>query len=147
MTRTAPVAYARRMYTVGVRDHILVAHSMKGEVFGPAQRLHGATYAVTVELEREELDEHGIVIDIGVLRAKLREVLDELDYRNLDDHPAFAGHSSTTEHVARHIHRELGRRIAGHASVTLTVTLDESPNAFARYRAPVRGASMPPSRA
>jgi 6-pyruvoyl-tetrahydropterin synthase len=133
------------MYTVGVRDHVLVAHSLRGEVFGPAQRLHGATYVVSVEVEREELDEHGIAIDIGFLRAKLREVLDAIDYRNLDDHPAFESGSSTTEHVARYIHRELGRRLPVVAGTTLTVTLDESPAAWARYRAPVRAASVRPA--
>lgn len=132
------------MYTVGVRDHFMVAHSLGGEVFGPAQRLHGATYAAIVELEREELDENEIVIDIGLLRDKLRAVLSELDYRNLDEHPAFRGKASTTEAIARHVHRELGRRLRLTAGATLTVTLEESPVAFARYRAPVRGATEPP---
>ena len=133
------------MYTLGVRDHVMVAHSMKGEVFGPAQRLHGATYAVTVEVEREELDAHGVVLDIGLLRERLRRVLSDLDYRNLDEHPAFSEHGSSTEQIARHVHRELGRVIPVVAGTNLTVTLEESPVAFARYRAPVRGASMPPA--
>lgn len=135
------------MYTLGVRDHVMVAHSMKGEIFGLAQRLHGATYVVTVEVEREELDEHGIVLDIGLLRERLRHVLADLDYRNLDEHPAFSEQGSSTEHVARHIHRELGHAIPVVAGTNLTVTLEESPVAFARYRAPVRGASMPPGAA
>jgi 6-pyruvoyltetrahydropterin/6-carboxytetrahydropterin synthase len=132
------------MYTVGVRDHFMVAHSLKGEVFGPAQGMHGATYTAVVELEREELSEHQIVIDIGLLRERLRSVLADLDYKNLDEHPAFAGRPSTTELIARHIHRELGRRLSLESGGTLTVTLEESPVAFARYRAPVRGTTMPP---
>ncbi len=132
------------MYTVGVRDHIMVAHSLKGEIFGPAQGVHGATYGVAVEVEREELDEHGIVIDIGLLRRRLREVLDELDYKNLDELPAFASKPSTTEMIARFIHRDLGRKLPRLAGTTLTVTLEESPVAFARYRAPTPGPSVSP---
>lgn len=132
------------MYTVGVRDHIQVAHSLAGEQFGPAQRLHGATYTVGAEVEREELTDMGIVVDIAFLRQELRAVLDDLDYQNLDEHPSFQGRRSTTELIARHIHRELGRRLPIMAGVTLTVTLEESPSAWARYRAPVRGSMMPP---
>jgi 6-pyruvoyl-tetrahydropterin synthase len=132
------------MYTVGVRDYILVAHSLAGAVFGPAQRLHGATYTVSVELEHEELSPDDIVIDIGVLRDELRHVLSTLDYQNLDEHPAFREKRSTTELVARHIHRELGRHLPITRGGTLTVTLDESPVAWARYRAPLRGATIAP---
>lgn len=132
------------MYTVGVRDHILIAHTLAGEVFGPAQRLHGATYTVSVEVEREELSRDDIVLDIGVLREELRNVLSSLDYQNLDEHPAFREKRSTTELIARHIHRELGRRLPITLGGILTVTLDESPVAWARYRAPVRGATMAP---
>lgn len=132
------------MYTVGVRDHFMVAHSLKGDVFGPAQRLHGATYAVTVEIEREELDPHGIVVDIGMLRDRLRQVVAELDYKNLDDHPGFQDRGSTTEQIARYVHHELARRLpSSTAGGCLTVTLDESPVAYARYRAPVRVGSSP----
>jgi 6-pyruvoyl-tetrahydropterin synthase len=133
------------MYTVGVRDHIMVAHSLEGEMFGPAQRLHGATYTVSVEVEREELNPHGVVIDIALLRERLRDVLREIDYCNLDEHPAFDGKPSTTELIARHVHRELGRRLPVIPGTTLTVTLEESPVAWARYRAPVRGiTAFPP---
>lgn len=117
----------------------MVAHSLAGDVFGPAQRLHGATYVVSVEVAREELDRDGVVVDVGVLRRALREVLDGLDYKNLDEHPAFADQPSTTEHVARHVHGELARRVPATAGAVLTVTLDESPVAWARYRALVRG--------
>jgi 6-pyruvoyltetrahydropterin/6-carboxytetrahydropterin synthase len=132
------------MYTVGVRDHIFIAHTLPGEVFGPAQRLHGATYTVSIEVEREELSRDDIVLDMGVLREELRHVLSTLDYQNLDEHPAFREKRSTTELVARHIHRELGRRLPITLGGMLTVTLDESPIAWARYRAPVRGATMAP---
>ena len=91
------------MYSVGVRDHIMVAHSLPGEVFGPAQRLHGATYTVTAELSREELNDSGIVVDIGELQRQLHGVLAELHYQNLDEHPAFKGKRSTTELIARHV--------------------------------------------
>ena len=133
------------MYSVGVRDHIMVAHSLAGEVFGPAQRLHGATYTVSVEIEREELGPDGILCDIGLLRTELRAVLDGLDYQNLDDHPAFPGRRSTTELIARYIHRSLGPRLPFIAGVMLTITLDESPAAWARYRAPVGPTIAPPT--
>ena len=98
------------MYTVGVRDHIMVAHSLPGEVFGPAQKLHGATYSVTAELSREELNDSGILVDISVMRRELRSVLAELDYRNLDEHPAFQGKRATTEMIARHVILTKGER-------------------------------------
>jgi 6-pyruvoyl-tetrahydropterin synthase len=130
------------MYTVGVRDHIMVAHSLPGEVFGPAQRLHGATYTVSAELSREELNDSGIVIDLAELGHELHAVLAELHYHNLDDHPAFAGKRSTSELIARHVHRELGRRLPTNISATLTITLEESPVAWARYAAPLPTGAM-----
>jgi 6-pyruvoyl-tetrahydropterin synthase len=89
------------MYSVTVRDHMMIAHSFKGEVFGPAQRLHGATYVVDVELRRRELDADGIVVDIGRATDALRQMLAGLSYRNLDELPAFAGRNTTTEVLAR----------------------------------------------
>lgn len=132
------------MYTVGVRDHIMVAHSLKGDVFGPAQRMHGATYVVSAEVEQEELDPNGIVCDIGMLRGRLREILDDLDYKNLDEHPGFDPGRSTTELIARYVHRELGRRLPLRAGTMLTIVLDESPAAWVRYRAPIRPGSVLP---
>jgi 6-pyruvoyltetrahydropterin/6-carboxytetrahydropterin synthase len=134
------------MYTVGVRDFIMVAHSLPGEVFGPAQRLHGATYTVSAEVSREELNDSGILVDAAVLRRELRAVLAELDYHNLDEHPAFQGKRSTTELIARHVHRELGRRLPLNSGATLIITLDESPAAWARYAAPLRAGSGAPAR-
>ena len=89
------------MYSVTVRDHAMIAHSFRGEVFGPAQRLHGATYVVDVELTRPDLDADGLVVDIGRAGTALHEVLADLNYRNLDELPAFAGQNTSTEFLAR----------------------------------------------
>jgi 6-pyruvoyltetrahydropterin/6-carboxytetrahydropterin synthase len=91
------------VYTVSVRDHFMIAHSFCGEAFGPAQRLHGATYVVDVEFRRPELDANGMVVDIGRATTVLRETLGELNYRNLDDLPEFTGRNTTTEFLARAI--------------------------------------------
>ena len=87
------------MYSVTVRDHMMIAHSFRGEVFGPAQRLHGATYVIDVELRRAVLDADGIVVDIGRAGDELRTIVADLSYRNLDDEPAFAGRNTTTEPI------------------------------------------------
>ena len=89
------------MYSVSVRDHFLIAHSLSGDVFGPAQRLHGATYIVDVEFRRPALDADGIVVDIGRAAEALRTSLAELNYRNLDEAPALKGRNTTTECLAR----------------------------------------------
>ena len=89
------------MFSVTVRDHMMIAHSFEGEVFGPAQRLHGATYVVDLEFRRPDLDADGIVIDIGRATETLGAILAELNYRNLDDEPSFAGRNTTTEFLAR----------------------------------------------
>lgn len=89
------------MYSVTVRDHVMIAHSLKGDVFGPAQRLHGATYVVDVELSRSDLDPSGIVVDIGRASEALRNALADLNYRNLDEVPELAGRNTTTEVLAR----------------------------------------------
>jgi 6-pyruvoyl-tetrahydropterin synthase len=95
------------MFSVTVRDHVMIAHSFKGEVFGPAQRLHGATYVVDVEFKRQTLDADGIVIDIGRAIDVLRQTLAELNYRNLDEIPEFAGRNTTTEFLAHAIFKRL----------------------------------------
>lgn len=97
------------MYAVEVRDHIMIAHSLPGEVFGPAQRLHGATFVVDAAFFAEELDENGIVVDIGRATEALAAALEPLRYRNLDDLPDFAGRPSTTEVLARHIFDTIAR--------------------------------------
>jgi 6-pyruvoyl-tetrahydropterin synthase len=130
------------MYSVTVRDHVMIAHSFRGEVFGPAQRLHGATYVVDLELQRAELDEDGLVVDIGLAARALGEVLGELNYRNLDDEPAFAGRNTTTEFLARVVFDRVAERIrAGELGANaigldaLRVTLHESHVAAASYEA------------
>ena len=100
------------MYSVTVRDHVMIAHSFRGEVFGPAQRLHGATYVVDVEMRRPALDGDGLVVDIGLASAALRAVLGELNYRNLDDDPAFRGQNTTTEFLARVVFDRLVAQVA-----------------------------------
>lgn len=128
------------MYSVTVRDHTMIAHSFRGEVFGPAQRLHGATYVVDLELRRPELDDDGLVVDIGLASQALRQVLKELDYRNLDEDPAFRGVNTTTEFLARVVFDRIAARIAagdlgpGAAGLSaLRVTLHESHVAAASY--------------
>ena len=128
------------MFTVTVRDHMLIAHSLSGEVFGPAQRLHGATYVVDATFRRADLDADNIVVDIGRATEELHAVLAELSYRNLDDEPALAGINTTTEALARLVADRLADRV--HAGGLgdgargldgLTVTLRESHVAWASY--------------
>jgi 6-pyruvoyltetrahydropterin/6-carboxytetrahydropterin synthase len=128
------------MYSLCVRDHIMIAHSFRGELFGPAQRLHGATFVVDCEFRRDELDADGLVVDIGKASMVLRELLAEMDYRNLDDEPAFAGQNTTTEFLARVIFDRMAARVAagelgaGASGLTgLRVTLSESHVAWAAY--------------
>ena len=128
------------MYTVSVRDHFMIAHSFRGEAFGPAQRLHGATYVVDLEFRRPELDANGMVVDIGLAAAVLKTTLAALNYRNLDEETAFKGRNTTTEFLAHEIFTriaaaigrgELGAAASGVESVR--VTLHESHVASASY--------------
>jgi 6-pyruvoyltetrahydropterin/6-carboxytetrahydropterin synthase len=132
------------MYSVNVRDHFMIAHSFRGEVFGPAQRLHGATYVVDLELRRPELDADGVVVDIALATEVLRSVLAELNLRNLDDDPAFKGANTTTEFMARVIFERVAARIAAgelgpHAGglAAMRVRLNESHVAWAAYERPL----------
>ena len=132
------------MYSVCVRDHMMIAHSFRGEVFGPAQRLHGATYVVDLEFRRAALDADGLVVDIGLASNALRATLEALNYRNLDELPEFAGRNTTTEFLAREIHDRVAARIAngrlGPNAAGLTamrVTLRESHVAWASYEGPL----------
>lgn len=133
------------MYSVAVSDHIMIAHSFVGEIFGPAQRLHGATYAVEAEFRRRELDADGLVCDIGKALETLKAVLRELDYRNLDDLADFRGRNTTTEFLAGEIHRRLKARVAAGALGpgiagtldSLCVVLRESPIAWAAFEGPL----------
>lgn len=126
------------MFGVGVSDHIMIAHSLRGEAFGPAQRLHGATYEVRAVVRAPALDANGIVVDIGALREQLWQVLSPLDYQNLDELPEFAEQNSTTEILCRHIHEQLAARLDAVPEGELEITLVESPVAWASYRAPLR---------
>ena len=133
------------MYSVAVSHHVMIAHSLVGAVFGPAQQLHGATFVVEAELRREALDADGIVCDIGRALDLLKGALADLDYRNLDDLPEFRGRNTTTEFLAGEIHRRLARRIhAGALAPTdaaaiysMRVVLRETPVAGAAYDAPL----------
>lgn len=135
------------MYSVCVREHLMIAHSFRGEVFGPAQRLHGATYVVDVEMRRRELDDDGIVVDIGRAGEALKAVVAELNFRNLDDEPAFQGRNTTTEFMAREIFDRLAVRIAAgelgsqaQDIESIRVTLHESHVAWAAYEGRLSGA-------
>ncbi len=128
------------MYSVTVRGHMMIAHSLTGDVFGPAQRLHGATYIVDVEFRRRDLDPDGIVIDIGRATGSVHALLAELSYRNLDDDPAFAGRNTTTEVLARAVFDRISAAIkrgdlgAGARTIeSVRVTLHESHVAAASY--------------
>ena len=122
------------MYELTVRDHVMIAHSLPDAFFGPAARLHGATFVVEVTWSRLDLDEHGVVIDIGEASARLKEILADLDYRNLDEHPAFTGRFSTTEVVAGHIGDRLRASMDRTGFAALSVRLREHPDAWATYR-------------
>ncbi len=128
------------MYSVNVRDHFMIAHSFQGEVFGPAQRMHGATYVVDLELRRPELDADGIVVDIGRATQVLHVVLGELNFRNLDEESVFQGRNTSTEFLARVVFDRVAARIAAgelgsNASGLshLKVSLHESHVAWAAY--------------
>jgi 6-pyruvoyl-tetrahydropterin synthase len=125
------------VFSVTVRDHMMIAHRLRGEVFGPAQRLHGATYVVDATFRRATLDADGIVVDIGRAAEALRAVVGELGYRNLDDEADFAGMNTTTEVLARVIADRLAARVGGLGLDGLVVTLRESHVAWASYERPL----------
>ena len=132
------------MFSVTVRDHMMIAHSLRGEVFGPAQRLHGATYVVDATFRRATLDADGIVVDIGRAAEALHAVVAELGYRNLDDEPDLAGMNTTTEALARVVADRLADRVRAGALGDgaegldgLVVTLRESHVAWASYERPL----------
>ena len=135
------------MYSVGIRDHVMIAHSFQGGLFGPAQRLHGATYVVDVTLRRPTLTVDNVVVDIGRASDALKRIVGELAYRNLDELDEFRGINTTTEFLSRHIFDrmvaaaragELGP--GGEGVESMTVTLNESHVAWASYEGPVRSA-------
>ena len=128
------------MYTVRVRDHIMIAHSFRGEVFGPAQKLHGATFVVDVEFRSASLDSNGIVVDIGLATEALHKILGELNYKNLDEEAAFKGRNTTTEVLSREVFDRVAAAIGrgelgpgGRSIESMRVTLNESHVASASY--------------
>ncbi|MXP63119.1 6-carboxytetrahydropterin synthase [Roseomonas sp. M0104] len=132
------------MFSLTVADHIMVAHSFRGDGFGPAQRVHGATFVVEAEFRATALDEANLLVDIAAARIELRRLLDAIDYRNLDTVPEFAGQNTSTEFLCRHIHGRLcaaardGRLgESGRKVEAIKVLLRESPLAWAAYDAEV----------
>ena len=130
------------MYSLSVKEHFMIAHSFKGEIFGPAQGLHGATYVVDFEMRRKQLDDDGLVVDIGLASQSLSAVLADLNFKNLDEVPEFKGKNTTTEFLAAVIHQRLEAKIkAGDLGASakglhsLKVTLHESHVAWAAYEA------------
>ena len=128
------------MYTVRVRDHFMIAHSFRGDVFGPAQKLHGATYVVDVEFRSTALDDNGIVVDIGLATGTVHTILGDFNYKNLDDEPSLKGANTTTEVLARTVFDRLAAAIgrgelgkSGKAIESMRVTLNESHVASASY--------------
>jgi 6-pyruvoyl-tetrahydropterin synthase len=128
------------MYSLTVCDHIMIAHSFRGAEFGPAQRLHGATYAVEAEFRAPKLDHLNLLIDIGLAKQELRRLLDTVDYNNLDELPQLAGQNTTTEFMAAHIHGLLAAALkagvmgaGGQAVTSLKILLRESPVAWAAF--------------
>jgi 6-pyruvoyltetrahydropterin/6-carboxytetrahydropterin synthase len=133
------------MFRLKVRDHIMVAHSFRGEIFGPAQRMHGATFIVDLELRREGLDKDGLIADIGALTQLLHQVLEPINYRNLDEVPEFSGKNTTTEFLAKVVYDRVRSRIiegalgadGERAFHSIGVSLGESHVAWASYEGPV----------
>ncbi|BCL26427.1 6-pyruvoyl-tetrahydropterin synthase [Streptomyces phaeochromogenes] len=128
------------MFSITVRDHLMIAHSFRGEVFGPAQRLHGATFLVDATFRRAELDDDNIVVDIGLATRELGEVVAEMNYRNLDNEPVFADTNTSTEFLAKVVADRLAERVekgalgeGARGLAGITVTLHESHIAWASY--------------
>lgn len=134
------------MYFLSVREHIMIAHSFVGAIFGPAQALHGATFVVDAQFRRRQLSPEGLVVDIGAASTLLKQVLAPLNYRNLDELPEYRGRNTTTEFLAGDIHRKLAAGIRagalgadGPALDSLRITLSESHVAWGAYEAPLNG--------
>jgi len=133
------------MYSLAVSDHFMIAHSFTGEIFGPAQQMHGATYSVEVEFRRTELDANGLVCDIGLALSTLRDVLGVFNYRNLDTVPELSGKNTTTEFMAGEIFRRMKEKVAAGAVgpgtagalASMRVVLRESPVAWAAFDGPL----------
>ena len=123
------------MYSVKIRDHVMIAHSLPSPVFGPAQNMHGATYVVDAEFSKTEIDENNIVIDMGLAHRVLKKVLAPLAYQNLDLKIEFAGKLTTTEFLAKYLHDKISQELKGKFMGHLKITLGESHVAWASYAA------------
>ncbi|MCC6812014.1 MAG: 6-carboxytetrahydropterin synthase [Deltaproteobacteria bacterium] len=129
------------MFTLAVKDFVMIAHSLRGSEFGPAQNVHGATLATTAELRVKALSPLDIVVDIGLFKKELRRVLERIDYQNLDSHAAFQKHRSTTERIAQFVADELASVLLGlglDPESALRVVVDESPVAWVAFERPLR---------
>jgi 6-pyruvoyl-tetrahydropterin synthase len=125
------------MYSLTFRDYWKCAHSLKGDIFGPAQLVHVITFEVDVTYLTETLDEYSLIVDFGAAQQSLQSVLAPMEFKNLDDLPEFAGVNTTTEYLCRYLHEKIAEQVAGKFSGVLRVTLRESPVAWATYEAPV----------
>jgi 6-pyruvoyltetrahydropterin/6-carboxytetrahydropterin synthase len=125
------------MYSLTVRDYVKTAHSLRGEIFGPAQKLHFLIYEVDVTYFTETLDEYNLIVDFGAAQQTLSTILSEMNLKNLDDLPEFANTNTTTEFLCGYIHRRIGEAIGDRFSGRLSVTLRESPVAWAKYEGPI----------
>lgn len=125
------------MYSLTFRDYWKCAHSLKGDIFGPAQLVHVITFEVDVTYLTEALDEYNLIVDFGAAQQSLQEVLAPMEFKNLDDLPQFAGINTTTEYLCRYLHEEISRRVAGRFAGQLRITLRESAVAWATYEAAV----------
>lgn len=125
------------MFTVTIRDHIMIAHSLKSEAFGPAQQMHGATYVIDATFQSKNLDENNIVIDIALAHQVLKDVIAPLNYQNLDELPQFKNILTTTEYLAYYIHTKVAEKVNLQFSGNLKITLGESHIAWAGYEAEI----------
>lgn len=125
------------MFKVAVKDHFMIAHSLKGEAFGPAQRMHGVTFNVTLELHAQQLDDNDIIYDIGHMQAVLQETIAPLHFRNLDELPQFEGKNTTTEFLACWLHGRIAEQLRGKFRGDARVVLEESHVAWGSYEAPI----------
>ncbi len=122
------------MYTVKIREHIMIAHSFKDPFFGPAQKMHGATYVVDVSFITPQLNKHNVVIDIGRAHDVTKKILQQINYQNLDEHPDMLGDLTTTEYLCKYIHDKIGEELRDEFNGKLSVTLGESHVAWASYQ-------------
>lgn len=127
------------MYSLTFRDYWKCAHSLKGDIFGPAQLVHVITFEVEVTYSTDVLDEHNLIVDFGAAQSSLQEILRPMEFKNLDDLPEFEGINTTTEYLCRYLHEKVAEKVARIFTGMLRVTLRESPVAWAAYEAPVGG--------